>query len=77
MRKWQKYLRRDQRRAWQEDKYSIIVQPIENEKKRQKEREKRELDEACRQIYKAVFCEDYKQGGKEDGKSKNADGQSG
>ena len=74
MRKRKKDLRRDQLRAWQADKYSTIVQPLENEKKRQKEREKRELDEACRQIYKAVFGEEYKPTGGSDGKKQNHDG---
>lgn len=70
-----KHYTHEQRRAFKEDKYGTIVQPLENEKKRKQEREKRELDEACRQIYKAVFGEDYKQEEK-DGK-KDHDGRGG
>ncbi len=60
--------------AAKQDKYGTIVQPFENEKKRQKEREKRELDEAFRQVYKAVFGEDYRPTGGNDGKKQNHDG---
>ena len=60
-------------KAKNQDRYGTIVQPLENEKKRAKEREKREIDEACRQIYAAIFGEEEKN----NGKNQDADGQSG